>query len=399
MPKLDQRGIINLLIPLILVLGIIVGVWLITNGNPLKIFSHASNSPIVFKSSTGQALSIDSSGVPQSSSPSVKIEFTSTLGGPAGISSPVSGPTQSTTKYVRYAEDPTSLNSATYQVYTKEPIVVDYTFSSAGSKFIWADFVSTDGRTDRKSGQINIISQTQSGPVKDSFNRGDNPEKLGQADTGQNWLVLRGKFGTFNNEAYPAAGCPAPGYVVVDGGQTDGVLQVTLSRNIPDARIPFRVKDLNNNYFLERDGSGYHLEKTVNGSRVLLIAKGAIPLKNGDVVRIELLGSNIKVFINDAKLFDINDSSNSGTQYGMGTWCDTSMRFDNFSFSPSASVTPTPTSSIVPSPTSSGNPDADLQNRVSQLEKQVQATQQQQSSLQDEINKILNWLKSVTPFK
>lgn len=44
MPKLNQQGVIHLLLPLILIAGIIGGVYLITNGNPLKLFSRASVS-------------------------------------------------------------------------------------------------------------------------------------------------------------------------------------------------------------------------------------------------------------------------------------------------------------------------------------------------------------------
>lgn len=47
MPKLNQRGVIHLLLPLILLIllgGIIAGVYLVTQGNPLKLFSRASVS-------------------------------------------------------------------------------------------------------------------------------------------------------------------------------------------------------------------------------------------------------------------------------------------------------------------------------------------------------------------
>lgn len=44
MPGLNQRGVIHLLLLLILVAGIIAGVYLVTQGNPLKLFSRASVS-------------------------------------------------------------------------------------------------------------------------------------------------------------------------------------------------------------------------------------------------------------------------------------------------------------------------------------------------------------------
>lgn len=45
MPKLNQQGIAHLLLPILLILGIIVGVYLITAG-PLKIFPKAASTPV-----------------------------------------------------------------------------------------------------------------------------------------------------------------------------------------------------------------------------------------------------------------------------------------------------------------------------------------------------------------
>src|SRR3989339_2185355 len=44
MLRLGERGIVHLLIPIILILGLIAGVYLVTSGNPLKLFSRASVS-------------------------------------------------------------------------------------------------------------------------------------------------------------------------------------------------------------------------------------------------------------------------------------------------------------------------------------------------------------------
>ena len=80
---LEQKGAIQFIVLLILLAGIVGGVWLITKGNPLKLFSRASTPPIVFKTSTGQPLPTNLSGVPQTTSPTIKIELTSTFGPPA----------------------------------------------------------------------------------------------------------------------------------------------------------------------------------------------------------------------------------------------------------------------------------------------------------------------------
>lgn len=91
---LSQKGIIHLFFPLLLLAGIIVGVFLVTNGDPLKLFSRATTPPIVFKATDGSSLPNNSSGIPVSKSTLLRVELTSPLGPPggAGPSAPVSGP-------------------------------------------------------------------------------------------------------------------------------------------------------------------------------------------------------------------------------------------------------------------------------------------------------------------
>lgn len=150
--------------------------------------SHAANLPIVFRSSSGEILPDNSSGIPITASTHIKIELTSTLGPPVATpsssvsptpessssaspipspsptptSSPTSSPQPETAGTVSYrvAESSVDLNNALYQPYTKEPTVIDYTFqaSSLGSKFIWVEFKDYTGKTDRKSAQIELIS-------------------------------------------------------------------------------------------------------------------------------------------------------------------------------------------------------------------------------------------------
>ncbi len=55
MPNLNQKGAIHFLIPILLIAGIIVGVFLITNGNPLKLFSKASSDKIEWVVSDGDS--------------------------------------------------------------------------------------------------------------------------------------------------------------------------------------------------------------------------------------------------------------------------------------------------------------------------------------------------------
>ena len=55
MLKLNQKGVVHLLIPIILLLGIIGTVYLI-NAGPLKIFPHAASGPIDGPSAFGKAV-------------------------------------------------------------------------------------------------------------------------------------------------------------------------------------------------------------------------------------------------------------------------------------------------------------------------------------------------------
>lgn len=54
MPRFNQKGVIAPVILLfLLAAGIFAGVWLITNGNPLKLFSRASSDKIEWVNSGG----------------------------------------------------------------------------------------------------------------------------------------------------------------------------------------------------------------------------------------------------------------------------------------------------------------------------------------------------------
>ncbi len=174
--------------------------------------------------------------------------------------------------------------------------------------------------------------------VSDTFNRANSATSLGNTDSGQVWTATKGTFGISGNQAYISGGCPAPAYAVVNAGITDATIQVTLSTNTQDVRIPFRYVDLNNMYWLESAGGSYVLNKYSNGVRTQPASTiGATPA-NGDLINIVFIVANITVYVNEVPRILTSDSSINGTNYGIGTWCATSMRFDDFS----VSVTPPP---------------------------------------------------------
>ncbi len=80
--SINQKGVAHLLLLLVILVGMIAAVYLVVTGN-LKLFSKASNPPIVFKDIEGKLLSTKDN-MPQSSSARVKIELTAPLPVSAG---------------------------------------------------------------------------------------------------------------------------------------------------------------------------------------------------------------------------------------------------------------------------------------------------------------------------
>lgn len=97
---LNQKGVIHFLLLFILLAGLLAGVYLVSSGNPLKLFSKATNPPIIFKSLDGKPLPSNPNGIPQTSSPNIRVELTSTLGPPVAASSSLLTPG------LVYAEEP-----------------------------------------------------------------------------------------------------------------------------------------------------------------------------------------------------------------------------------------------------------------------------------------------------
>lgn len=156
--RLGQKGVVHLFLPIILLLGIIGGVFLVTNGNPLKYFSSASNPPIVIKSSTGASLSKNpSTGAWQSDSATVTVELTSLF----GLAS-VSGPSGSGTTGYKFSEAPDKLATSTLQPYISNPTTFTYTFSDStkGHRYLWVEFLGANGKTSRASATIELTGVT-----------------------------------------------------------------------------------------------------------------------------------------------------------------------------------------------------------------------------------------------
>ncbi len=190
--------------------------------------------------------------------------------------------------------------------------------------------------------------------ITDTFNRVDSTS-LGNTETGQSWInIANGSWGIASGSAYPVNGCAAPGYAVVDAGVSDLVMQVTAKVNGQDLRFPFRVQDASNMYWIEhRGGDYYDINKFQNGASTVLGQTPSGIAANGDVLRVSLSGSNINLYVNGVLRAWANDSSIAGTKFGIGDWCNSLIRFDDFSLLtlPSQSPSPTPIPTPSPSPT------------------------------------------------
>ncbi len=158
MLKLNQKGVAHILLLFILLAGIIGGVWLVTNGNPLKLFSHAGGAWLTIKDKNGIPYPYVGSVI-QIKSPNVKLEFYA----PYGLKPAVSAPNKVYSVSYKIAENPNDFTAIKPKLFTKDPTQVDWTFKpNPGAKFIWEEVVNSDGTTIRNTAQIQLIVLTPS---------------------------------------------------------------------------------------------------------------------------------------------------------------------------------------------------------------------------------------------
>lgn len=176
--------------------------------------------------------------------------------------------------------------------------------------------------------------------ASDSFNRDDNAASLGALDGGQlagtAWVpVGTAVFGINGNAARREA---AGGIASIESGVADCEISLTVA-NIGSggsavAGIAFRYSsaghwrafsDLPNNQFTLQKFVAVPTSLTTEGTYA------AAP-QNGDVIKVVLLGSSIKVFINGIQRISVTDASFSQeTRHGLYLGNNNTMRLDDFS--------------------------------------------------------------------
>jgi hypothetical protein len=180
--------------------------------------------------------------------------------------------------------------------------------------------------------------------INDTFNRADSTTTLGTTSDGTaTWSALRGTWGINTNQAYSSVPVPSSENVaVLDLGSADGTIQVTLAA-INASGIAFRVQDANN-FLICRPAGGpgqlYTVYKYIAGSYTVVASGLGVAAANGDVLKVVMSGTTVTAYQNGTQIYTGTITNfSTQTQHGlnMGT-NSTATRWDNFSFTPPASV-------------------------------------------------------------
>lgn len=168
----------------------------------------------------------------------------------------------------------------------------------------------------------------------DTFTRGDAPDTLSSATSGQQWITAIGTAGITSNTAYFSAltGGVGVAYLRCAAG---GDFQVTVSTVVLNCGLIFRVQD-SLNYWLFVPVPGF------NQWKLYLVANGSGTLKAtvsgttaaGTVAKVRCEGSTITTYINGTVTGSpITDTTYQYAQFAGMRSVSTSARFDDFSAS------------------------------------------------------------------
>ena len=167
--------------------------------------------------------------------------------------------------------------------------------------------------------------------IFDDFNRADNSTSMGNAVTGQPWIIQVDAWGIFNNQAHVSTSA-GQSTAVIDSLHADNIaIQVTFALNSNEQRLIFRYGGIANHWYVRRNGANYELVKFIANSPVSMGTFTTTPASN-DVIRVELYGSSIAVKINGNEVITADDSFNqSATIHGIGSLSNNTPLWDDFS--------------------------------------------------------------------
>lgn len=167
--------------------------------------------------------------------------------------------------------------------------------------------------------------------VSDTFDRADNATTLGNAETGQTWLYT-GVWGIDTNAAEMQSGSGTVLHSYVESGISDGTVSVKFLELNNENRLVFRLQDATNYLTVHARASDYAIKKVVSGTTTTLQTIAQQPVA-GDIVKVELNGSTVKVFVNGVEIASRTETTfQAATKHGFATYGGVSpkTRFDNF---------------------------------------------------------------------
>lgn len=163
--------------------------------------------------------------------------------------------------------------------------------------------------------------------AKDTFTRANNAATMGNTDTGQPWeFHVPQVWGIQNNQAYAVT----PAYddcIYVNAGRGDGVaFEVRFTEYMSSTRqTMWRIMPSGRNFFCLQGSVVY---RAVNDVWVSMGSIGTVSV--GNLLRVELVGSEHKIFINGALRLTFTDPAHlAATRFGFST-STTTVRFDDF---------------------------------------------------------------------
>lgn len=228
-----------------------------------------------------------------------------------------------------------TLTDATYTTQTRHGLYVDTTLATTIDNFS----VAPANLTQRYPGSIRLAQDSfvRNPVVTDSFNRADGA--IGSADTGQAWTAGSGTWSVVGGKAQQTAAAGGVRTQVVDSGLVDVAMQADIAWGSL-AGLVFRYTD-GTNYYVAKISQGagqIQVSKFVAAAETVLGSAGL--LAGPTTLRVENVGSSIKVYQNGTLVISITDTTYT-TQTKQGLWiqADLVSTFDNFSVTPANLVT------------------------------------------------------------
>jgi len=147
---------------------------------------------------------------------------------------------------------------------------------------------------------------------------------------GNGYTVQRGTWRITSNLAYLAASGGNHNVVVSDVGESDVLIEVTLTTIDQYPSIVIRSSDADNNFLWQARGDGYYLYKREAATSLELGSwTGAVPA-NGDVIKVDCTGTSIRCYVGGVKRLTVTNAFNlTVTKHGLSSFINTVNRYNN----------------------------------------------------------------------